>query len=872
MIVHYFFKIFRLIFWGGVLFTLGAGIFTLYVWRGILPELPSLDSIKTTQLAVPLRIYTADQRTIAEFGEERRIPLKLKAIPPLMIKAILAAEDDRFYEHFGVDFKSLGRATLHLLKTGDKSQGASTITMQLARNLFTSEITRQKTFERKIKEILVALKLERELSKEGILELYLNKIFLGHHAYGVGAAAQVYYAKPLQELSLAEFAMIAALPKAPSALNPIANPQRALERRNYILQRMLSLDFIKETDFKKAINIPVSTNRYLFQQQVDAPYLAEMVRAYMQEKFPKDAYTAGYKVYTTLQPHLQIAAQRALRKSLIDYDTRHGYRGALAHLDLKHLPIPPKIEDEEIDDDEPKKEIKKNELIDKTLKQFPVIGNLQPALVLEIDGKNARFYHRQEGDMTIDWKGLSWAARYVDEEHKSHAPKSAAEILKVGDVVMILETLDEGGNKTWRLSQIPDVAGALVSLNPNDGAILAISGGFDFRQSKFNRVTQARRQPGSTFKPFIYSAALDIGYTPASLVNDAPLVFNVGNDVWIPENYGRQFAGEMRLRSALAQSRNLVSIRLMVDVGLPETIDYVSRFGFEKSRLPESFTLALGTPELTPLEMARGFAVFANGGFLVDPYFIERIETVDGTVLFQEKPKKVCMGCSDLILPDPEDAALIEKPVGLAALINTTKNQNLAPRVIDAENAWMMYSLLQSVITEGTARRARSLNRKDIAGKTGTTNDLNDAWFCGFNAEIVAVSWVGFDQPDSLGKSSAGRETGGVAALPMWMDFMRVALENHPERTLTPPSEMTTVRIDPQSGLVGRGDNTIVETLPRKRIPIKPTTRQLPNWFREAENSPPVSAPPTSSPNSNGVAQPNRPPRSPVSSQPDRLF
>ncbi len=869
MIVHYFFKIFRLIFWAGILSTLGMGLFGLYTWRSVLPELPSLDNIKTTSMAVPLRIYSADQKTIAEFGEERRIPLKLKAIPPLFIKAILAAEDARFYEHLGVDFKSLMRASLHLIKTADKSQGGSTITMQLARNIFTTEITRQKTFERKIKEILISLKLEKELSKEEILELYLNKIFLGHHAYGVGAAAQVYYAKPLQELSLAEFAMIAALPKAPSALNPITNPKRALERRNYVLQRMLSLGFIKETDFKKALEIPVETNRYAFQQQVNAPYLAEMVRAKVQELFPKDAYTAGYKVYTTLQPHLQEAAQNALRKGLMDYDTRHGFRGALAHLDLKHLPIPPKTEDDD-DNDEPKK----NALLDKTLKAFPLIGNLQSALVLETDAKTARLYLRNEGEINLSWEGLSWAARYIDEESKGHPPKNAAEILKAGDVVMVLETTNKAGEQIWRLSQIPQVAGSLVSLNPNDGSIIAIAGGFDFNYSKFNHVTQAKRQPGSTFKPFIYSAALDIGYTPASVVMDAPLVFNVGNEVWTPENYGRKFAGEMRLRSALAQSRNLVSIRLMVDVGLEETIDYVSRFGFDKSRLPPNFTLALGTPELTPLEMAKGFAVFANGGFLIEPYFIEKIETIDGKVVFQEKPRKVCMGCSDLTLPDPEDVALIEKPVGLAALINTTKDQNLAPRVIDAENAWMMYSLLQSVILEGTARRAKSLNRKDIAGKTGTTNDLNDAWFCGFNTEMVAVSWMGFDQPASLGQSSAGRETGGVAALPMWMDYMRVALENRPEKTLTPPSEMTTVRINPQTGLVGRGDDTIVETLPRKRVPTKPTTRQLPNWFREAENSPPVSAPPISSQstnnNSNNFSQPVI--RPPVSSQPDRLF
>lgn len=860
MMVHYFFKIFRLIFWGAMFTGLGLVLFGFYTWRSVLPELPSLDKIKTLSMAVPLRVYAADRRTIAEFGEERRIPLKLKAIPPLMIKAILAAEDARFYDHNGVDFKSLIRAALHLMKTADKSQGGSTITMQLARNLFTTEITRQKTFERKIKEILVALQLEQQLSKEEILELYLNKIFLGHHAYGVGAAAQVYYAKPLQELSLAEFATIAALPKAPSALNPISNPKRALERRNYVLQRMLSLGFIKETDYQKALETPIKTTRYSFQQQVDAPYLAEMVRAKIQEMFPKDAYTAGYKVYTTLQPHLQEAAQHALRKGLIDYDTRHGFRGALAHLDLKHLPFPPKTDDDDDDDKEPEK----NPLLDKTLKAFPSVGNLHPALVLETEGKTARLYHRQQGEIIIPWEGLSWAAPYIDEDHKGPAPKSAADVLKAGDVVMTLETTNKAGEPSWRLAQIPAVAGALVSLNPNDGAIVALAGGFDFQHSKFNHVTQARRQPGSTFKPFIYSAALDIGYTPASVVMDAPLVFNVGNEVWMPENYGRKFAGEMRLRTALAQSRNLVSIRLMVDVGLEETLNYVSRFGFERNRLPENFTLALGTPELTPLEMARGFAVFANGGFLIDPYFIEKIETIDGKVVFEQKPKKVCMGCSDLTLPDPEEAAAAEKPVGLAALINTTKDQNLAPRVIDAENAWMMYSLLQSVITEGTARRALSLKRKDLAGKTGTTNDLNDAWFCGFNADLVAVSWVGFDQPASLGQSSAGRETGSVAALPIWIDYMRVALDNRPEKTLTPPSEMTTVRIDPQTGLVGRGDHTIVETLPRKRVPTKPTPRQLPNWFRDAENSPPVSAPSLSSPSSQGGSH--------KLAQPDRLF
>ncbi len=696
-----------------------------------LPQLPSEEAIKEVRLQVPLRIYTRDGRLMGVFGEQRRIPVHLDEVPEPLRLAFLAAEDDRFYKHPGVDYQGLLRAAFKLLQTGEKRQGGSTITMQVARNFFLSS---EKTFTRKIKEILLAFKLEHALDKDTIFELYLNKIYLGHRAYGVAAAAQVYYGKTLDQLTLAEMAMIAGLPKAPSRYNPITDPQRALARRAYVLERMRKLGYIDEQAFQEALRAPLTASLHDFSIEVEAPYAAEMARAFAVERFGEAAYTQGLVVYTTLDPDLQRAARKALRQALLDYDRRHGYRGPAGHAAGPG-----------------------------DLDRWPEVGGLVPALVTEVKGQSAVLMAKGRGPVTLPWEGMAWARPYRTPDRLGPAPKRAGDILKAGDVVYLRPKGD-----TWALAQPPEVEGALVALSPEDGAILALSGGFDFQRSNFNRVTQAHRQPGSNFKPFIYSAALEKGFTPASLINDAPVVID-GQVAWRPENYSGRFHGPTRLREALVHSRNLVSIRILRAIGIDYAIAYLERFGFRAKELPRGLSLALGSASVTPLEIARGYAVFANGGHLIAPYLIARIEAMDGTVLWQAEPPRVCEDCA-----------------------------HPAPRTITPQNAYLMTSMMKDVIRRGTGRRALVLGRRDLAGKTGTTNDQKDAWFSGFNADLVATAWVGFDTPRPLGR----RETGARAALPMWIAFMKEALEGRPERSLPRPTGLVTVRIDPHTGLL----------------------------------------------------------------------
>lgn len=745
-------------------FFLGIVVAAGTAWY-ILPQLPEIETLKDIRMQVPLRVYSEDLSLISEFGEQRRIPVTLDKVPDLMIKAVLAAEDDRFYEHPGVDWQGILRAGVQLIKTGEKKQGGSTITMQVARIFF---LSREKTYLRKINEIFLSLKIEKELSKDEILELYLNKIYLGQRAYGVAAAAQVYYGLELDELSLPQYAMLAGLPKAPSDINPITNPERALERRNYVLKRMLEEGFITEKDFQSSSNFPVDTSLHSAAIELEAPYVAEMVRQKLVEEFGDAAYTSGLKVITTIKDRHQRAANYALQKALLDYDERHGYRGPEHHYDLA------------------------GDMIEKDwsrmLESFPIQAALYPALVVSVQEKSIKAYILRTGMVTVTWDGLAWARRYISENHRGAAPKTAQEIVQSGDIIRLRKDM-EG---LWKLSQLPDIEGGLVSLHPSDGAILALTGGLDFTRSKFNRITQAYRQPGSGFKPFIYSAALEAGYTAASLINDAPVVFEDPGleDVWRPENYTRKTYGPTRLREALTHSRNLVSIRLLHAIGVPYALDYASRFGFDAERLPRNLSLALGSGAATPLQLARAFCAFANGGYLIDPYFIRRIETETGELIRTASPAIICTECDKNTgsesAPANREVAATDNPAGT----------HYAPRVVDPENAWIMNSMLRDVIQYGTARRALELKRKDLAGKTGTTNDQRDAWFSGFNSEVAAVSWVGFDKFLPLGN----QETGGQAALPMWIEYMRVALEGIPESIMKEPPGLVFARIDPYTG------------------------------------------------------------------------
>ncbi|MDO9372413.1 MAG: penicillin-binding protein 1A [Gammaproteobacteria bacterium] len=771
---------------------LAAGLIALYLY--LAPQLPSSESLRDVHLQVPLRVYTQDARLIGEFGEMRRIPLEFRQVPAPLVHAVLAAEDDRFYQHPGVDYQGLLRAALALVKTGEKRQGGSTITMQVARNYFLSS---EKTFLRKLKEILLALRIEREFSKDEILTLYLNKIYCGNRSYGIAAAAQFYYGKGVDQLSVAQMAMIAGLPKAPSRYNPVANLERATERRNYVLDRMHLLGYLDAADYKAALAEPETAQRHALEIEVEAQHVAEMVRAEMVSRYGEDAYTGGYKVYTTLDTRLQPAANQALRAGLLEYDKRHGYRGPERHIELTLLLQP--------------------EDWTRILEGSPEVGRVQAALVLKVAAQSVTVFQPALGTLELPWAGLSWARPYIDENHRGPAPKTALEFLKPGDIVRIEPLPGNQADQQWGLSQLPAVEGALVALNPNDGAIIALAGGFDFYQSNFNRVVQAERQPGSSFKPFFYSAALEKGFTPASLVNDAPIVVEGADlgEAWRPENFGGKFIGPMRLREALAQSRNLVSIRVLRTIGIDYAIDYVTRFGFRPERLPKGLSLALGSAVATPMEMVRGFAVFANGGYQVEPYFIKRIDGPDGGTLYRADPVQACLDCDTAASVTPglegEVRADIEAELRRtansaaepAAVSGGSPAGRAALRVITAENDYLMTSMMRDVIRTGTARRALALGRSDLAGKTGTTNDQRDAWFCGFNAALAATAWIGFDKHLPLGDL----ETGGHAALPIWMRFMEVALKDRPEQLPEPPPGIVTLRIDPETGALARADN-----------------------------------------------------------------
>lgn len=797
---------------GGILL---AGLATYYY---LAPTLPEVDTLRDVRMQVPLRVYTRDGRLLAQIGEQRRVPIRFEDVPKPLVNAFLAAEDDRFFSHGGIDVSGLLRALVVTATTGEARQGGSTITMQLARNMF---LTPEKHLRRKLQEIFLSFRIESEFSKQEILTLYLNKIFLGERAYGVAAAAEVYYGKRLGDLSLAEIATIAALPKAPSTLNPIANPERARQRRAYVLRRMLDKGYVTKPEHDLAVNAPIETTEHGPSVEVDAPYVAEMVRAQLQDQYGDDVYSAGYQVVTTIDSRLQHAADWSLRAALLEYDRRHGWRGAVGH-----SPTPPTDA----------------RLAADMLEHFAPVGGLVPAVIATVGQKSATAFAKDGQRYVVPWEGgLSWARRPDKSGVTGPAPKQASEVLAPGDVVYLQPSV--GGQAL--LAQVPLVQGAFVSMDPQDGAITALAGGFDFYASKFNRVVQARRQPGSSFKPFIYSGALENGFTPATVILDAPVVIEGSGleDVWRPENDAKHFYGPTRLRDALARSRNLVSIRILRALGVPYALDYATRFGFDRDELPHGLTLALGTAQLTPLELTTGYAVFANGGFAVQSYLIDRIVDAGGKNVFSADPVVACRECGlpiDPPLPVPADAAVGNAPAEPVAAVaaptepgaraesphtlgpavmgsdsaGVTRMSELgdgvagpgtkrrAAHVISSANAYIMTDLMRDVIRKGTARRALSLKRDDIAGKTGTTNDRRDTWFVGFNADIVAGAWVGFDQERSLG---AGEE-GGHTALPMWVYFMGEVLGGRPEHRLPQPDGIVSARIAPATGELARGN------------------------------------------------------------------
>jgi len=776
-------KILLYIFVTGVLSMAGLSLY-------IIPKLPDIETLRDVKMQVPLRVYSLDGSLIAEFGEKRRQPIRIEEVPRQMIEAILAAEDDRFYEHPGVDWQGILRAAINLILTGEKSIGGSTITMQVAKNFFLSF---DKLYIRKITEIFLALKIEQELSKDEILELYLNKIFLGHRAYGVGAAAQVYYGKEINNLGLAQIAMIAGMAQRPSPNNPVTNPEKAILRRNYVLGRMLEQGYITNAEYESARQAPVTESLHSPNVELEAPYVAEMVRSHMVSVYGENAYNEGFRVYTTIRDRNQVSATHALRSALHDYDRRHGFRGVEYHVDLPE-------------------DSSEQDWI-KILNPFPEIGGLQPALVTAVDSSHVSVYINKLGTVNIDWEYLEWARKYITENRRGRAPETAGDILQRGDVIRV--SLNE--ENKWQLMQIPEVEGALVSVDPSTGSLLALVGGYDFQRSKFNRIIQARRQPGSSFKPFIYSAALEEGFTAASLINDAPVIFDDPGieDTWRPENYSGKYYGPTRMREALIHSRNLVSIRLLDEIGVDKALQHIKLFGYNPDDLPHGLSLALGSGEVTPWQHISAYSVLANGGYWIEPYFIDRIEQLDHVTVFQATPMRICHDTTETLRQQPQETdaepastetipPLVKENPPLADPAMDIQEEHdpllvCAERVVDARNIWILDDMMRDVILNpaGTGRRAKVLGRKDLSGKTGTTNDQSDAWFAGFNTSVAAIAWVGFDDYQ---RKLGNNETGGVAALPMWIDYMRAALEGIPESILERPSGLVNILIDPDSG------------------------------------------------------------------------
>jgi penicillin-binding protein 1A len=738
--------------------TVGTGIIGLLmlVFAALVTysSLPSLQALTDYRPKIPLRIYSDEGLLIGEFGAERRNLVTIGEVPGQLKQAILAAEDDRFYEHSGVDYLGVLRAAYSNFVAGGVRQGASTITMQVARNFF---LTREKTLTRKFSEALLAFKIERNLSKDKILELYVNQIYLGQRSYGFAAAAQTYFGKSLQEINMAEAAMLAGLPKAPSSFNPVVNPKRAKTRQIYVLGRLLKLDHISEAEYRQLEKQPVPVIKQAREFAIPADYIAEMARQAIYDRMQEDTYSRGIKVYTTIRKRDQTAAYQSLRASVLEYDKRRGYRGPVTYIDLMQYGTD------------------QGKALDEALDDISNSGDIIPAVVLSVKNKEIQIYAKGGQLLQLKADGLKFVEKYLSEKKQTDK-----RYISPGAIIYV----QPDAEKKWHVTQLPKVEAALISLDPNDGAVRALVGGFDFHLNQFNHVTQAWRQPGSSFKPFIYSASLEKGFTAATIINDAPLSFSAaqtGSKSWEPKNFDGRYGGPMRMREALAKSKNLASIRILQAIDLQYARDYITRFGFDADKHPPYLPMALGSGSVTVLQMAAGYAVFANQGYRTQPYFIKRIEDEQGNILEVAHPKTPSNG---------------------------------ATRVIDPRNAFIMTSMMQDVINYGTAVRAKQLKRSDLAGKTGTTSNFIDAWFCGFQKDLVAVAWIGYDEPQSLGAN----ETGGRIALPIWMQYMSAALKDVPIAKYTPPDGILTERIDPNTGLRVTS-NGITEYFFREQLP-----------------------------------------------------
>ncbi|WP_434060763.1 penicillin-binding protein 1A [Thiopseudomonas alkaliphila] len=745
-------KLLKFLFWSiaGALSSLAALFAGAYLYLS--PHLPSAESLRSMELQMPLRIYSKDNKLIAEYGEMRRTPIDFGHIPERFIQALLAAEDDNFATHSGVDFVSLMRAVSELIKTGRIQSGGSTITMQVAKNFF---LTSEKSFTRKANEILLALQIERELSKDEILELYVNKIYLGNRAYGIEAAAQIYYGKSIGELSIAQLAMIAGLPKAPSRYNPIANEARSMIRRDWILGRMYKLNYITEAEYSTALAEPQTAKLHIAQPEFQAPYVAEMARAEMVERYGGEAYTAGFTVKTTIDSQLQQYANSSLQTGLLNYEYRHGFRGP-----VKSFAKYPE------------------EQWQKLLHNEPDLHPLKIAVVTKVDQQSAQVLLRNKVAATLNWQDMRWARKFINVNSQAANPRTARDIIQPGDLVYVQQKTDG----QYRLAQAPEVQGALVSLDPRSGAIVAITGGFSFEQSKYNRAVQAKRQVGSSFKPFIYSAALDKGYTAASIFSDTPTTFPASRygKAWTPNNSDRSFLGNISLRTALYRSRNIAAAKVLEAIGIDYAVDYISQFGFPADELPRHLPLALGSADFTPLEVTTGWATFANGGYKITPYIVDEIYDRNGVLVSKTQAA---------VTPDSPRYQ--------------TDNAQPAPQIIDSRTAFIMTDILQDVIRRGTASRAKSLGRSDLAGKTGTTNSAKDTWFVGYNRQYVTTVWTGYDQPKSLGR----REFGSTFALPIWINYMAQALRDQPAQPILRPEGLQQVRINAQGLRSDSGSN-----------------------------------------------------------------
>lgn len=837
-------KLLKILFISSFLGLLLAVFSSAAIYLYLKPELPSMDALKDVRFQIPLRVYSMDKKLIAEFGEKRRTPIKYEDVPDAFIKAVLAAEDQDFFKHSGIDIKGLTRAVKLLIENkGSIRGGGSTITMQLTRALF---LNNEQKFKRKFKEIILALQIEQELSKEEILELYFNEIYLGKRAYGIQAAANVYYDKNIDQLTIAQLAMIAGLPKAPSSYNPINNPERALIRRDWILKRMLELSFINEQQFNIAINEKLSAKDYGQSTEIQAPYVAEMIRHDLYEQFGEGIYTEGYKAYATIDSKFQTYANEAVSSGIHAYDERHGYRGIIKNINAPELTLLRKdffekntnqsqqsaqiiksilVEhyEEEIIDERYNLSLLKTlleqiQLDKKTIfENISSAGSLEVALTLFIDDENNTAFLLLKNNTIIILEGEQalWAAPFIDRNTIGALPENISQVLHSGDLIYLRKNTENN----WRLAQLPDVQGALVAINPINGSILSLVGGYDHNASKYNRVTQGGRQAGSSFKPFIYTKALEEGFTAASIINDAPVVFDDAalEETWRPENSGGNFYGPTRLRQALYRSRNLVSIRILRKLGISQTIESMVRFGFEKERLPANLSLALGSASLTPMQVASGFTVFANGGYRVFPYYLDEVKDFKDETIFKANPVTVCPSCPDLNPPQTStEITANTESENQTSEINQNSSENIdnhsandlslaskepnsirkAQSILDPRVNYIMDSILADVIKRGTGTAALALGRNDLRGKTGTTNEQVDAWFTGYNTDIVASAWLGFDSPKTLGRG----EFGAVAALPIWLSFMGNALAGTEEKTLPRPDRLVTVKINSQTG------------------------------------------------------------------------